>query len=845
MQKKQMEAGIIPSDAIVPTERDLLKLKRQVAALDAGQAISFTATEVSAPAASTEADEVRRIQALIKDSPDLINAPDRKGQTLLQSAAAKGKLALVKLLLDSGAAVDSLQQPGLTALHYAAANGHKAVVDLLLSKGAKRDAQNVSGVTPLHLATLKGYETVAKALVAAGAPVNPQTKEYGKSESEDLQYSISGGVTPLHLASEGGYAGSVELLLAKGADVNAGSQTPLSYAVRRHYLPVVRLLLAAHANPNAGRYDLPLAVTAFAGEMPVLKLLLANGANPNTNTLLSRQVNYRNTLLLTSTVFSPLFLAVNQHQAEAAAELLQAGTDPNALDPGGLSLLFEALQDAPTLKALLEGGADPNRPDRQGVSPLLQAVFGTNQPAVELLLAHKADPNAARTPDGWNPLLSAAGTGTKSIAELLLKAGAAVNTTNTAGETPLYVAVRCGQRGLAALLLANQADPNAKNNDGWTPLHFAASNGKQELAELLLANKADPNERDNSGRTPLDLAKSQAQSAQGLPPGLPRAYPGGPPVGQASLLNYQLGAPGTPTPAREQEPKPQAMAELLRQHGAVDNLPQLDRITVRRSAIGASGATFTKGAHDWNQFTLLELLAVQYGFLASSPNEGGDSSSYSTVAFASNFGRLPFPDLGHLHISRPAANLKSWQDQVVDLTPVLALGDCAKDMRLGWGDVVEIPEADHPLNQNWGGFSRDELANLKKCLTRKVQVVVKDVATPITLAPRISNLEVVGESPTISPRTPFWLKAVLLQSRLVLISSDLSRVKVTRQDPATGQQREWAVDCSEAGPAPDFWLKDGDRIEVPEKTYGSAAESTTSSPAPAPAATRPRTPAQR
>ena len=141
-QKQQVQDGVIPPDALWPTERELLKLKRQVAALDAGLPISITATETSAPATSIEADEVRRIQALIKDSPDLINAPDRKGETLLQSAAAKGKLAVVKLLLDNGAAVDGLQQPGLTALHYAAGNGHKAIVDLLLSKGAKADAQD-------------------------------------------------------------------------------------------------------------------------------------------------------------------------------------------------------------------------------------------------------------------------------------------------------------------------------------------------------------------------------------------------------------------------------------------------------------------------------------------------------------------------------------------------------------------------------------------------------------------------------------------------------------------------------------------------------------------------------
>ena len=187
-----------------------------------------------------------------------------------------------------------------------------------------------------------------------------------------------------------------------------------------------------------------------------------------------------------------------------------------------------------------------------------------------------------------------------------------------------------------------------------------------------------------------------------------------------------------------------------------------------------------------------------------------------------------------MHISRPSADLKSWQDQVVDLTPVVESGDCAKDVRLRWGDVVEVPEADHPLNEKWKGFTKEQLVNLKKCLTRKVEIVVKGQTNTVTLAPEITGLPGDGErgafmgpgpsgggqyEPTIYSQTPFWLRPVLLQSKLVLISSDLSKVKVTRRDPATGQTREWVVDCSKSGDSsPNLWLQDGDRIEVPEKT---------------------------
>jgi cytohesin len=838
MKQAQVRGGVIPQGELLTTERDLLHLKRQLAALDAGLPVSIAATEAAAPATSTEADEVRRIQALIKDSPDLINAPDRKGETLLESAAAKGKLAVVKLLLDNGAAVDGLQQPGLTSLHYAAGNGHKAVVDLLLSKGAKAGAQTEAGTTPLHLAARRGYEEVAKALLAAGAPVNAATKASDRSEREDLQNQVGWGQTPLHLAAGAGYRAMVELLLAKGADANVvdgPGQTPLSYAVAGHYQPVVQLLVGAHANPNAGSWNLPVTEAAYYGDMPALKLLLASGAASDINTNVTGDFwQIPGVIRGSGGNVTPLAAAVSQKHADAVAELIRAKADPNRPDRDGNRVIFYALQDPPLLKALLEGGADPNRPDRDGTSPLLRAVMHEAQPAVELLLAQKADPNVGRPQYRWTPLHETAQRGSKGIAEALLKAGADVNAKSRNGWTPLHTAVSEKQREVAELLLANHADPNAKSDIGQTPLHIAVNNGQRELAELLLADKADPNERDNRGRTPLDDAKSMEQQPRPMP-GMPPPFVGqGRPMVPGAAPGYPGQPPSVPTTVPVQEAKAETMADLLRRHGALDDLPHLDQIGVRRSATGESNIPFIKGAHDWSQFTLLELIAVRYGLLAARPDQVGDGS-YSAASLFFRDSLLPFPDLAHLHISRPAADLKSWQDQVVDLSPVMASGDCAKDVRLRWGDVVEIPEADHPLNEKWKGFSTTELANLKKCLTRKVEIVVKGQTTTVTLAPKITGLEGQREGatpvltstfpsspqyePTVFASTPFWLRPVLLQSKLVLISSDLSKVKVTRRDPATGQTREWVVDCSKAGEsAPGFWLQDGDRIEVPEKS---------------------------
>jgi hypothetical protein len=64
---------------------------------------------------------------------------------------------------------------------------------------------------------------------------------------------------------------------------------------------------------------------------------------------------------------------------------------------------------------------------------------------------------------------------------------------------------------------------------------------------------------------------------------------------------------------------------------------------------------------------------------------------------------------------------------------------------------------------------------------------------------------------------PFMLWPVLEHSKLLLASSDLSRVTVKRRDGTTGKMHEWTVDCSNPHSPPNFWLRDGDGIEVPEK----------------------------
>lgn len=99
--------------------------------------------------------------------------------------------------------------------------------------------------------------------------------------------------------------------------------------------------------------------------------------------------------------WTPLFVAVRDGHAEAAARLMQAGADPNAqTDTGATPLIMTTLAEFPTekerlslLEYLLKRGADPNLTTRFHTDALFYAATELKNPqAVDLLLQYGADP---------------------------------------------------------------------------------------------------------------------------------------------------------------------------------------------------------------------------------------------------------------------------------------------------------------------------------------------------------------------------------------------------------------------------------------------------------------------
>jgi ankyrin repeat protein len=683
------------------------------------------------PITDEEEKEIRRIQGIIENSPDLINRPNTGPNgdwTLLYQAAKQGWLRVATFLLDHGANIeaDSGQGYGGTPLDGAAESGNKAMVELLLSRGANVNASSEkSGTTALQIAASKGYVALAEALLAHNADVN--------ATGSDKR-------TPLHIAASAGHQDIIKLLLTHGANANSTDEygtAPLRAAAFAGHIDTVKTLLDAKANPNGGTRDLPLA-GAIEGDS-------------------------------------------SQNRSNICELLLRAGADPNRAAPEGHLRLRPPFADDSSFTS-----------SEKPLGPLYLAVARGQADIVELLLNHKADANAPGSREG-TILTAAIQRSVTGIPEALLAHGADANARDGFNQTPLALAVGNGNRKVVESLLAHGAEVNAHSGPKErTALHFAAQAGNLELMELLILHKADVNAQDNDGKTALDYAKGQPWQPGG---GLPQ-----PPSSFAQRVRMMMGQPGevsttgaAPGPTSVSS-TPEDVIKLLREHGALE-LPNFDAIRVTREGLSAPILAFERQSNDWNHYTLLETILQAYS--------GGNVWVGNTLVSPESL--LKFPELKRIIIHRPnRSSLGKQKEITVDLLNSTNGIDCGKDVPVEFGDLVEVPIRDYGLVEAQVGLTQSQAKDLRDCLKTTVRLVVREEARELTLlAPWtfVSNTLQMPEAKS-----------------LLLASSDLAHVKVTRKDPSTGKTRKFIVDATEYHGFQDFRLQNGDTIEVPEKT---------------------------
>ncbi len=219
--------------AAIARHKDVAELLRQYG----GQSTS-TPMEPTPINQAVRNGDVAKVQALLKEHPDLILSKDNEGKTPLHWAAAIGNPYLTQMLLIDHADPSAKDRCGFTPLHAAASSGGDTVGVLLANQsllGYKLDvnARDNDQATPLHAAAAGGHLRAVELLLNAGAEVDAKAR---------------GESTPLHWAASIGRnnrKGVVEALLAHGADVNAKADnggTPLADALSKHHNDVAKLL---------------------------------------------------------------------------------------------------------------------------------------------------------------------------------------------------------------------------------------------------------------------------------------------------------------------------------------------------------------------------------------------------------------------------------------------------------------------------------------------------------------------------------------------------------------------------------------------------------------------------
>ena len=748
-----------------------------------------------------ESRELERLRRMLVNSPDLIDAPQGENkETPLQTAARLDHRRVVEFLLSQRVDPKGGGQ-GRPPLHLAAGAGHKRLVELLLKAGVPPDQLDKDGMTALHRAVEAGHQQVVQILLASGA--RPSIRCQGSLSFRDTPSRlVLNQLTPLGIAVVQGDQFLMKLLVEAGASLNEevaqdfgpGSYSPLVLALKNRDGAMAQRLLELGSDPTL----------VIGGRIPLSEAIAWAPVE-----LLDRLVGGRSGLpeSLAPQGSSMLRAAMEALRLEGVDWLLAHGVSADEPDGEGLNSLHYLVeqnhrslspdQQSSRLKiadALLKAHADPNRPNRYGWTPLGVAADRGWVPGVERFLQSGGNPNTLLR--HGPPMIHALLKGQLDQRSVLPKTRQ--------------------QESAIDLLLTWGADPNSEH-EGQTLLGMACS-GDPRWVRRLLDAKADPNRRPRGGGpTPLEIVED-------------------------IIADTNQGGSSKENAAEN--------ARLLRAAGAKDLLPDFGAIQVVRKQSGRMLRTRvfrTQATNDPNAFTLLELLAAHQGPLVApeafrltsrpaidatgspagvNPAVGGVAlpppptvvSPRVSVVGRSSIGQwegryvnnngFGFPDWRRVVIHRPSPEGTRWEEIPVDVEAWIASGDCLGDKPLKWGDLVEIPERDHPIDAVFEGAPKGLVNLWTNCLTRTVEFRIRGETRSVKL-----SLEADWRRFDESFRS-FSLHSALRQPSLLRTTSDLRNLRIERRGPAGVQT--WNIDGSDAEITASFWLRDGDRVEVPD-----------------------------
>jgi ankyrin repeat protein len=303
-----------------------------------------------------------------------------------------------------------------TLLHHAAQLGHLAMVDVLLERGSDVNAREKGDNTlAMHWAAAAGHVEVVRRLADAGGDV--------VGHGDDHEMDVIGWATCWDGCDDDAHRAVVDLLVERGA--------------RHTIFSAISMNLADH----------------------VRRIVAANPAALQQR--LSRNENHQ----------TPLHFAVRRNRPTMAAQLLELGADPLAVDGDGYP------------PAMYATSPDADR-------AVMRAIRAMT--AAEVRSAERADrPIRGLSMD----LLASIALGDWATAERLLQASPGL----LGSGGVLHVAAKRNDVAGVRWLLAHGVNPNTR----WahwdaevTPLHLAAWLGHGDVVRLLLEAGADPMLRD-------------------------------------------------------------------------------------------------------------------------------------------------------------------------------------------------------------------------------------------------------------------------------------------------------------------------------------------------------------
>jgi cytohesin len=438
----------------------------------------------------------------------------------LFEAIDDGDVETVRELIRGGVDVNVkngiLEEP---ALLKAAEEDSYEILDALLAAGANPDATDFGGTTALVEAARSAKVDFVERLVWAGADLERADKETGWTA---LIWAVWWSCQTAGEPIRPNYATTVERLLEAGADPNHASKdrmTPLMYAAALDRSELAELLLDYDADPDAVDEDGRTAesIAASKGNRAVMDLLLARrGAG----------------------AAASLVDAVKTGDTARAAELLDAGSDPNDAEGGRPALLWAAeLGHAEIVRLLVERGANPN-PKTKGETPLAAAVRLRHGEIARTLAAAGADPNVKAGYEG-TLLAQVAEWGDVELVRALVAAGAKVNPKGDSWSTPLMMAATYGRAEIVEALVEAGADPKVNKSAalaraaghgslaavrallaagvdvkaaGNEAITDAAAAGAREVVEALLAAGADPSAKNEDRESALMIAAQRGHA---------------------------------------------------------------------------------------------------------------------------------------------------------------------------------------------------------------------------------------------------------------------------------------------------------------------------------------------